>query len=80
MDIAADAVFLPADDQQDLAVGLQPRQAVNDVAAGLFQLLGPVDVVLLVKPGFQLDQDGDLLAVFGGLFQRRDDGELPETR
>ena len=44
------------------------------MAAGLFQLVGPVDVVLLVKAGLQLHQNRHLLAVFRGLNQRRHNG------
>ena len=33
MEIAAQAILLPPDDQQDLAVGFESRQAVEDMAA-----------------------------------------------
>jgi hypothetical protein len=36
--VAADALFLPADHQGDFTVGFQPVQAIDYVAAGLFQL------------------------------------------
>ena len=48
-------------------------KAVEHRAAGILQLLGPVDVVLLVKAGAQLDHGDDFLAVFGGGNQRVDD-------
>ena len=56
---------LLAGDQADLGVHLVVLKAVDDLAAGLLHALGPVDVVLLVKAGAQLDQGGDVLAVFG---------------
>lgn len=52
-------------------------EAVDDGAAGAFQLLGPVDVVLLVKAGAQLHQRHHFLAVFGGFHQRLHDLGLP---
>jgi len=55
-----------AGDQADLGMHLVGIEAVEDVAAGLLQTLRPIDVVLLVKAGAQLDQGGDVLAVFGG--------------
>ena len=74
--VAADAVFLAADNERDFAVGLEAGQTVNDVAAGLFELLCPVDVVFFVKARFQLDKHRDLFAVFGGFDERRDDGRV----
>lgn len=74
--VAADAVFLAADNERDFAVGLEAGQTVNDVAAGFFKLLCPVDVVFFVKARFQLDKHRDLFAVFGGFDERRDDGRV----
>ena len=37
-----------------------------DRAAGVLQALGPVNVVLLVKAGAQLDKGGHVLAGLGG--------------
>ncbi len=54
-------------------MGLEPDQAVHDVGAGLLQLAGPDDVVLLVEAGLDLDQDHDLLAALGGPDERLDD-------
>ena len=42
------------------------------MAAGFFQHLRPVDIILLVKPGFQLHQHRHLLAVLRRLGQRSD--------
>lgn len=74
--VAADAVFLAADNERDFAVGLEAGQTVNDVAAGFFELLCPVDVVFFVKARFQLDKHRDLFAVFSGFDKRRDDGRV----
>ena len=76
MDITADAVLLPSHHQSDLAVGLQAHQSVNDMAAGLFQLFRPDDVILLIETGLQLHQHGNLLAVLCGLCQRGDDRRI----
>ena len=49
MHIALDAIgFLPYD-QNDLGMGLQSHQSVNNVAAGLFQTSGPDDIIFFVK-------------------------------
>ena len=56
------AVVLGADDEGQLAMGLQPDQPVDDVAAGLLELAGPADVGLLVEPGLDLHDDQHLLA------------------
>ena len=53
-----------AGDEADLGVDLIVLKSVDDLAARLLQPLGPVDVVLLVEPGPQLDEHGDILAVF----------------
>ena len=54
-------------DLADLGVALEALGAVDDGAAGLLEALGPLDVVLLVEAGAQLHEDGDLLAVLGGV-------------
>jgi len=68
--VAAQGVALLADHQRQLAVGLQPDQAVDHMAAGLLQLAGPLDVGLLVEARLDLDQDQHLLAGLGGVDQR----------
>lgn len=55
-------------------MGLQAHQAVDDVAAGLLQLAGPLDVGGLVEAGLDLHQDEDLLAGLGRLDERVDYG------
>ena len=52
-------------------------EAVDHGAAGFFQLLGPVDVVLFVEAGPQLHQGHHFLAVFGGVHQGLDDLGFP---
>ena len=54
----------------DLGVALKAFGAVDDGAACLFQTLGPLDVVLLVKAGAELHEHRDLFAVLGGIDQR----------
>ena len=71
--VAADAVGLVAHDHRQLAVGLEPDQAVDDVAAGLLELAGPADVGLLVEARLDLDEHQHLLAGLGGVDERVDD-------
>src|SRR6202040_392103 len=59
------AAFAP-DDQSDLRVSLQALDAVRDVNAGTLERPRPLDVLFLVEPRLQLDEDGDLLAILGG--------------
>ena len=54
----------------DLGVALKALGAVDDGAAGLFQALCPLDVVLLVKAGTELHEHRDLLAVLGRIDER----------
>jgi hypothetical protein len=49
VDVAADALALAADDEGDLAVGLEPEQPVDDVDACLLERAAPLDVRLLVE-------------------------------
>ena len=57
-------------DQGQLAVGLEPDDAVDDVAAGLLQLARPGDVGVLVEAGLDLHDHDDLLARLGRVDQR----------
>ena len=61
--VAAQPVPVPADHEDHLAVGLQADHAVGDMHARLLQAGGPLDVVLLVKAGLQLQHHRHLLAV-----------------
>jgi hypothetical protein len=70
--VTADAFAFPPHDHGDLAVRLQPDNAVDHVHAHLFQHAGPPDVAGFVEAGAQLDQHRHLLAVLGGLQQRAD--------
>ena len=58
-----------AGDQAELGVDFQPFNAIHHMTAGTFQQAGPLDVVFLIKAGFQLHQNIHLLAVFGGFHQ-----------
>ena len=63
------ALCILAGDQGQLGMDLVVLKAVDHGTAGFFQLLGPVDVVLLVEAGPQLHQSHHFLAVFGGIHQ-----------
>src|SRR6185295_11965708 len=76
VDVAADAVFLAADDEGDLAMRLQADEAEDDVDARFLQLAGPEDVAFLVEPSLQLDDGGHLLAAVGGEGERLDDRRI----
>ena len=75
MRVAPDAVRFLADDQAELAVGLQVDEAVDDVHAGGFQPGRPRDVVALVESRLQLDEHRDLLAGLRRLVSRSTSGE-----
>ena len=66
-------VGLVAHHHRQLAVRLEPDQAVDDVAAGLLELAGPADVGLLVEAGLDLDDHQHLLAGLGGVDEGVDD-------
>lgn len=51
-------------------MNLEFINTIDDVAARALQTAAPLDVVLLVKAGFQLHQHVHLLAVFGSFHQR----------
>jgi len=74
MTIAPQAVGLLPDDEARLAVSLEAGAAVDDVSAHLLERTGPADIRLLIEARLQLDEDGDLLAVFDGRPQRVRDG------
>ena len=71
------AVGLLTGDEGELGVHLVVIEAVDHGAARIFQLLRPVDVVLLVKAGAQLHQRHHFLAVFGGFHQGLHDLRFP---
>ena len=56
-----------------LAWVFSPGNAVHDVGARLFQRARPADVLALVEARLELDQADRLLALLGGLDQRRDE-------
>ena len=63
---AADASVVVVGDLADLRVALEALGAVDHGAAGVLKALGPGDVVLLVKAGAELHEDGDVLACLRG--------------
>ena len=54
----------------DLGVAFKALGTIDDGAACLFQTLGPLDVVLLVKAGTKFHEHRDFFAVLGGIDQR----------
>ena len=64
-------------DEGQFGVDFVILETVDDRASGFFQLLRPVDVVLLVKTGAQLDQCHDFLAVLGGFDKGLNDLGFP---
>ncbi len=71
--VAPEAVVIAADDEDQLAVGLQAQHAVGDVDADFFQARRPLDVGGLVEARLQFDDDGDLFALPRRLDQQVDD-------
>ena len=57
------ALFVLEGDETELAVALEVLHAVDDLAPGLLQHLGPGDVIGLVKPGAKLHEGHDLFPV-----------------
>jgi hypothetical protein len=47
------------------------------VDAGLLHLAGPGDIIGLIEPGFQLDEDRDLLFVAGGSDEGVEERRIP---
>ena len=71
--VAADALAFAAHDEHDLGVRLEADEPVHHVHALALEGLGPADVALFVEARLELEEDGHLLAVGGGLHQRVDD-------
>ena len=71
--VAADAIGFLANSHCDLRVNLQAEQAIGDMDPRLFEATGPADVRCLVEPGLELNEHGDLLALFGRLDAGIDD-------
>jgi len=73
--VPADSILIPTDNDCYFTMRLQSQQSIYHMAAGLFQLFGPLDIVLLIKTGFYFYQYRYLLAVFcrfgKGLYNRR---------
>ena len=63
----------PTADEQNFGVDLQVGQAVFDLGAPCFQLLGPFEVGLFIKTGFDLHKDHHIFALFNGRAQGGND-------
>ena len=72
--VATKLTALVTNDHRQFAVSLQANEAVHDVHTSLLELSCPLDVVLLVEAGFDLNDCQDLLAFFGGTDQGIHDG------
>ena len=70
---ARGAIGVAADQQSELAVGLEPDQAVKYLHAGIFQVPRPGDVGGLIEARLEFHHDGDFLAG-RGFHQRAHDG------
>ena len=71
--IALQATVIAPDHEDYLAVGLQPHHPEGDVNANFLECFSPFYVCGLIEPGHQLNNDGNLLAVLGGVDQVLDD-------
>ena len=74
MTVATELTTFVTNDHRQFAVGLQPNEAVHDVHSSLLELSRPLDVVLLVEAGFDLNDRQDLLALFGSTDEGIHDG------
>ncbi|MNK86641.1 hypothetical protein D3C87_1065580 [compost metagenome] len=73
--IEAQRAFFAADDERHLGMGFQSHDAVHDLCARLFQLVGPVDIGFFVETRHQFHDDGHFLAHL-----RRRDQRLHQVR
>src|SRR6266581_8287023 len=76
VNVAADAVVVPAHDERHLRVDFVTDQAVNHVDACFFEPAGPLNVVGFVKSRAQFHDGGDLFAVANGVHQGADDARI----
>ena len=72
---AGDAVFVVADEQGELAVGLEAEDAVEDLDAGVFEVARPADVGGFVEAGHEFNDDSHVL-VLRGIDERLEDGRV----
>ena len=76
VDVAADVARFAAENEADLGVGLEVFHAIDDLCSGALEFVGAVEVAGLVEAGLELDEDGDVLAVFRSADQGIDDAGL----
>lgn len=67
VEIAPDASFFAANYKQDLAMNFQSYYAIDNVRPGFLESFGPGDIAFFIEARFDLDNNGYLFAVFGGL-------------
>ena len=65
MAIIAVGSLFAADDQRKFGVGFQSHHAIDDLCAGLLELLCPINVLFFIETGFQLDDDDDFFSLAG---------------
>ena len=71
MNVCLQPLVLAPHHQRDFAVGLEVQKPIDNVDTGLGQSLGPFNVVLFIKPRFDLDDCGDLFATLACLARIR---------
>ena len=67
MHVTAHAAALAAHNKTELRVDLESGKTVNNIHTRFFEFLGPVDVLLFVKPGLEFHHSRHLLAEAPGL-------------
>src|SRR6266700_997378 len=73
MDVAADAVGLATNDERRLGVCFEVRRTERDVHTRILELSRPNDVVRLLEPRLEHDDDRDLLAPLRRVDERGDE-------
>ena len=64
MAIIAVGSLFAADDQRKFGVGFQSHHAIDDLCAGLLELLCPIDVLFFIETGFQFHKCHYFFAIF----------------
>src|ERR1700751_4849981 len=76
MQISANTVFFPANDQRKLRTVNQTGDPVDDVSTGFLEQSGPFYVCCFVESRLEFDHYGDLFAALSRLGQRGHDGGI----
>ena len=62
MDVAFEVSVFVADDEGDFGVGFKAFDSVKNLSAGAAEFFGAVEIMDLIKAGFDFDEGGDLLS------------------